>query len=109
MNLAPSPLDLPGLAEPIVMPAHAGTVTAEDLKVRLILAADFGDGMMVDASAVESVGQGVLQVLLAARREAEETGQSFAIVDASPAFVVRAATLGLADDLGLAKEEESLS
>lgn len=90
----------------IAMPAHGVTVTAEELKVRLVLAADAGDAIIVDASAVESVGQAVLQCLLAARTEAEATGHRFHIQNPSPAFLARTEALGLNDRLGLSHTEE---
>ncbi|MFL9841568.1 STAS domain-containing protein [Sphingomonas sp. ST-64] len=90
----------------IDLPAHGVTVTAEDLKVRLVLAADFGGDLTVDASAVESVGQAVLQLLLAARVEAEASGHHFVIQNPSPAFLARIEALGLSDQLGLSQTEE---
>ena len=38
------------------LPPHGSTTTAEDLRVRLVLAADFDGEMAIDASEVESVG-----------------------------------------------------
>lgn len=93
----------------VLLPAHGVTVTAEELKVRLVLAADFGDGIVVDASAVESVGQAVLQLLLAARAEAEAAGNRFFIQNPSPAFLARIEALGLSDRLGLSQTEELYS
>ncbi|MFN4095647.1 MAG: STAS domain-containing protein [Sphingomonas sp.] len=93
----------------VTLPAHGVTVTAEELKVRLVLAADFGDGIIVDASAVESVGQAVLQLLLAARAEAEAAGNRFHIQNPSPAFLARIEALGLTDRLGLSQTEELYS
>ena len=90
----------------VELPAHGVTVTAEELKVRLVLAADFDNGIMVDASAVESVGQAVLQLLLAARAEAETAGTRFHIQNPSPAFLARIEALGLSDRLGLSQTEE---
>lgn len=90
----------------IHLPVHGGTVTAEDVKVRLVLAADFGASMIIDASAVETVGQAVVQLLIAARAEADATGQSFAIVNPSEAFTARIAALGLTDALVPANAEE---
>ncbi|MDR6853486.1 anti-anti-sigma regulatory factor [Sphingomonas sp. BE123] len=99
-ELAPSPGGIIGL------PAHGVTVTAEELKVRLVLAADAQSDILVDASAVESVGQAVLQLLLAARTEAEANGHRFIIQNPSPAFLARTEALGLTDRLGLSHTEE---
>ena len=75
--------------------------SAEDLRIHLVLAADYRDRTEVDASGVESVGQAVLQLLVAARREAAQTGQPFAILNPSPAFAQRVAASRLADAIGL--------
>ena len=83
------------------LPAHGTTVTAEDLRVRLVLAADLDDAIEVDASEVESVGQAVLQLLVAARIEAENAGQAFRIVNPSQAFVERVTSCRLAAAVGL--------
>jgi anti-anti-sigma regulatory factor len=93
----------------LVLPAHGSTVTAEDLRVRLVLASDFDGAMAVDASAVESVGQAVLQLLVAAKAEADAQGQSFSISNPSPAFVDRVTACGLAAAIGLSGQEEHLS
>lgn len=83
------------------LPAHGTTVTAEDLRVRLVLAADLDDAIEIDASEVESVGQAVLQLLVAARAEAAGAGQAFRIVSPSPAFTDRVTRCQLAATLGL--------
>ena len=83
------------------LPAHGTTVTAEDLRVRFVLAADLDDTIEVDASQVESVGQAVLQLLVAARAEAAANGQRFRIANPSQAFVNRVNSCRLADAVGL--------
>jgi anti-anti-sigma regulatory factor len=85
----------------LVLPAHGTTVTAEDLRVRFVLAADLDDVIEVDASQVESVGQAVLQLLVAARAEAASNGQGFRIANPSQAFVNRVTSCRLADAIGL--------
>ncbi|MEW9854541.1 STAS domain-containing protein [Novosphingobium sp. M1R2S20] len=85
----------------LILPARGNTVAAEDLKVRLVLAADLDDEIRIDASQVESVGQCVLQLLVAARAEAEQKSLEFEITNPSPAFVERVAGCGLAETLGL--------
>lgn len=88
------------------LPAHCTTVTAEDLRVRLVLATDLDGGIEIDASEVESVGQAVLQLLVAARIEAEANDQRFAILSPSPAFVDRVTRCRLADAIGLELQKE---
>jgi anti-anti-sigma regulatory factor len=83
------------------LPAHGTTVTAEDLRVRLVLAADLDDAIEIDASEVESVGQAVLQLLVAARTEAASNGLEFRIANPSPAFVDRVNRCQLGAAIGL--------
>lgn len=88
---------------------HGTTVTAEDLRVRLVLASDLDHAIEIDASAVESVGQAVLQLLIAAKAEADAQSQPFVIHNPSAAFVDRVRACGLADAIGLQVEEDILS
>ena len=98
----PLPDAEPGLDDrSLRLPAHGTTVTAEDLRVRLVLAADLDDAIEVDASEVESVGQAVLQLLVAANAEATSAGQAFRIVNPSPAFTDRVNRCHLAAAIGL--------
>ena len=90
------------------LPVHGTTVTAEDLRVRLVLACDLDGEMVIDASEVESVGQAVLQLLVAARREALAQGQAFILADPSAAFVERVSACRLGSALGLNCPEEAL-
>ena len=92
----------------VLLPAHCATVTAEDLRVKLVLAADLDEELVVDASEVESVGQAVLQLLVAARHEAQGRGQPFLITNSSNAFVQRVSACGLGDLLGLEQQEGPL-
>lgn len=92
----------------LVLPIHGTTVTAEDLRVRMVLASDFDHAMEIDASAVESVGQAVLQLLVAAKAEADVQGQPFVICNPSPAFVDRVTACGLAAAIGLPTHEDIL-
>lgn len=106
MNSAPSlPDPLPDAA-PIRLPANANTVAAEELQVRLVLAADRGDAMRIDAASVESVGQAVLQLLAAARIEADAHGLAFSIEAPSEAFLARVAACRLTGPLGLEAQED---
>ena len=90
------------------LPAHGTTVTAEDLRVHLVLAADYEGRTEIDASNVESVGQAVLQLLVAARADADANGQTFAILNPSPAFIDRVAACRLADVLGIETAKDIL-
>ncbi|MCD2324259.1 STAS domain-containing protein [Sphingomonas sp. IC-56] len=95
------PLHDAALDGAVRLPAHGTTVTAEDLRVGLVLAADHGDVIEIDASEVESVGQAVLQLLVAARNEASAVGQGFRITNPSQAFVERVTSCHLAAAVGL--------
>lgn len=96
-------LPLPELGEDraLRLPAHGTTVTAEELRIRFVLAADLDATIAVDASEVESVGQAVLQLLVAAKAEADRAGKAFAITNPSPAFVERVNQCRLAEAIGL--------
>lgn len=103
--LSPPDLGPPGAGDlasaPIGLPAHCTTIVAEDMRARLVAAAD-GDGPIeIDASSVESIGQATLQLLAAARAEAAAGGQGFAILTPSTAFVERVTSCRLADAVGL--------
>lgn len=91
------------------LPTHGTTVTAEDLRVRLVLASDLDGAMEIDASVVESVGQAVLQLLVAAKAEADAQEQRLVIQNPSPAFIDRVIACGLAPAIGLTVEEDLLS
>lgn len=101
--------DSAGEDRTVRLPVHGSTVTAEDLRVRLVLASDFDGEIHVDASEVESVGQAVLQLLLAGKTEADGNGQSFTIHNPSDAFVDRVVVCGLTGSIGLNVEEEHFS
>ena len=105
MNSMPSQPDIPVEERSLRLPANGTTVIAEDLRVRLVLAADLDDEIVVDASEVENVGQAVLQLLVAARAEAERSGQIFTISKPSAAFTDRVAACRLAGALGLQDQE----
>ncbi|WP_242148622.1 hypothetical protein [Sphingomonas sp. BAUL-RG-20F-R05-02] len=86
------------------LPVHCLTKDAEDLRVRLVIAADQGDGIVVDATDTQTIGQAVLQLLVAARAEAVVTGQAFAIDHLDPTLAARLAGFGLTGALGLGKD-----
>jgi anti-anti-sigma regulatory factor len=104
----PSPPDFAVEERSLRLPANGTTVIAEDLRVRLVLAADLDEEIVVDASEVENVGQAVLQLLVAARAEAERSGQQFFIANPSRAFSERVSACRLADALGLQDQEGNL-
>jgi anti-anti-sigma regulatory factor len=87
-----------------VLPTQCNTVAAEDLRARLVLAADWSDHTRVDASGVESIGQAVLQLLAAAHADSSANGREFSIVDPSPSFLARVNGCNLAETVGLAIE-----
>ncbi|WP_327194202.1 STAS domain-containing protein [Novosphingobium lindaniclasticum] len=106
LDLSPSPISEPEVEDrSLQLPVHGSTVTAEDLRVRMVLACDFDGALHIDASRVETVGQAVLQLLVAARAEAREAGHDFEIVNPSAAFVERVQACGLAEAVGLSEEE----
>ena len=73
-----------------------------------MLAADFEGRTVIDAAGVESIGQAVLQLLVAAHREARDSGRPFSIHNPSSAFVQRVVTSRLADAIGLEIEKDDL-
>jgi len=101
----PSPSE-PGFDGPILLPAHCSTVVADDLRIRMVLASDQADTIVIDASEVESVGQAVLQLLIAARAEAERNAGAMSIINPSSAFADRVAEFGLSGAIGLSSAEE---
>lgn len=108
MNSTPLPPDQAPPENPIVLPVNGTTVAAEDLQVGLVLAADRQGPFHIDASAVENVGQAVLQLLVAARAEAAAHELDFAIIAPSDAFLARVRACRLAEPLGLAQQEDQI-
>ena len=100
------PETTPAAGRTVRLPAHAVTTTAEELRVGLVLACDVAGGIEIDASDVESIGQAVLQLLVAARAEADAKGLPFTITSSSPAFADRVTACRLARRIGLTDEEE---
>ena len=93
-------------AGPLALPAHGSTVVAEDLRVRLVLASDVEGDIVVDGADVESIGQAVLQLLIATKEEAERNGHAFTIVNPSEALRQRVAACGLSGLFGLEEEDQ---
>lgn len=109
MTSMPSPLDedpfmttSPDLATgDIILPAHCGTAVAEDILARLVITSDQEQDIHINAAAVESIGQGVMQLLVAAHIDAKRVGQAFTIEAPSPAFLERVRSCQLAATLEL--------
>ena len=85
----------------IRLSGHGTTVTADDLRTQCVVASDLCDSTAIDASEALSVGQAVLQVLIAARREATLLSHRYTFVGASAAFSDRVTSCQLADAIGL--------
>lgn len=92
----PEPMD-----QPLRLPSNASTATAAELQAELVRAIDGEAGIAIDASQVESIGQAALQILVAARAEAQANDRLFRIVDPSAAFVDRVTRCRLAAAIGL--------
>ncbi len=86
------------------LPPNVTTTMAEDLRAALVLAADHEEAITIDASETESIGQAALQLLIAAKLEADRLNMPFAIEHASSRLTTRLSTLGLADILELSGE-----
>jgi anti-anti-sigma regulatory factor len=95
-HFPPEPTPIGG-ATAIRLPAHCGTAAAPALHRTLAEAAAGGVPLAIDAGEVESLGQAVLQLLLAARAAAP----AMTIAPVSPAFAERVAALRLAPALGM--------
>jgi anti-anti-sigma regulatory factor len=80
---------------------HGSTTTAEDLRTQLVLASDAAEATTIDASEMLSVGQAVLQLLIAARHEAGLRNHRFHYTGASAAFSERVHGCQLANAIGL--------
>lgn len=113
----PIPFDLEADLAPVVatpapdpafrLPAHGTTAIAEDWHPRLAAAADAGEAIEVDASEAETIGQAMLQLLVAARVDAIGHDRAFTITNPSRAFSDRVTGCALAESLGLITEEEN--
>lgn len=99
MNLPHLPPERPML----VLPAQCGTAAAADLKAKLA-AVCLAPTALVDAGAVETVGQAALQLLVAARIERPD----FAFTAVSPAFAAAVHGASLGPALGLPPVTEPL-
>jgi|APFEC2959095136_1045048.scaffolds.fasta_scaffold00746_3 anti-anti-sigma regulatory factor len=73
-------------SEIVALPANGMTATAEELRNQLVCAGRTEGTIVIDGSAVQTVGQAVLQLLVATQRDALATGGSCRIVNASAAL-----------------------
>lgn len=104
-----SPPNLPDIAPgsgTVILPASAMTLSAEDLRVRLVMAIDSDEDVVIDAGETGLVGQAVLQLLVAAQRAARNAGKDFSIIHSDAELSGRLVALGLADAIGNQAEEE---
>lgn len=83
------------------LPANGATVTASALRERLIDAFEQGGATVIDGSAVQTIGQAVLQLMLAGRHQAAAAGTTWDIINASPSLVEMAQSCCLAEAIGL--------
>ena len=96
----------PEAGGPVMLPPHGSTVTAEDLRIGLVIASDVDGDIVVDGSEVESIGQAVIQLLIAAREEALGNGKEFIIANPSALLRQRLSACGISALLGLEEEEQ---
>lgn len=89
----------------VSLPASATTVCANDLRVHLVTAFDGNEAVEIDASEVETVGQAVLQLLMAAQEEAKRAETVCRVVNPSAAFAERVNECGLAERIGMNSQE----
>lgn len=85
----------------IELPATLSTPACDALHRQLIEAAEADAPVEIDASAVETVGQAALQLLVAARREVVGRGGSFAIAAPSASFHEQVERCGIGPLIGL--------
>ncbi len=87
------------------LPPNVTTLMAEDLRARLVLAADHEAAILIDAAETVSIGQAALQLLIAARHEADRMNIPFEIENAQEPLIKRIEALGLIEILGLTGKE----
>lgn len=85
----------------IMLPAHCSTTAAQNLLPDFLDHADRGANIVVDGSAVDVVGQAMLQLLAAAKADADATGRTFAIDPVSDPLAARIVGCKLEGPLGL--------
>jgi len=107
MNSMLSPPDAEAEVDAVRLPAMGTTVAAEDLHHALLAAGQEPAPIVVDASGVESVGQAVLQLLVAHAAASRALGRTFTVRDPSAAFIDRVVSSRLASAVGLDTEQGS--
>lgn len=90
------------------LPPNVTTLMAEDLRAGLVLAADHESAILINASETVNIGQAALQLLIAARQEADRLNIPFEIENAQAPLIARLDALGLADILGLTGKGETV-
>ncbi|MBF0335411.1 MAG: STAS domain-containing protein [Alphaproteobacteria bacterium] len=86
----PTPFPLPAILDPV-----AAAPLADGLRAAL----GAGDGLTIDASAVERLSTPAAQVLLAAARSCEQADRPFRVRRPAAAFTAALTDLGLASSL----------
>ena len=99
MNSMPSPPDSEVSCEALMLPANGDTASAQDLHAQLIARFDREDPVEIDASAIEHIGQAVLQLLVAACNEARAADRQITFTNPSPAFRECVERCGLNDKI----------
>lgn len=85
----------------VQLPRDGTTVAAGAVHTELLNAMEQGGAVIIDGSLVHTIGQAVLQLLLATRRQAIAAGTAYNVVNASPALVDQARRYCLAEAIGL--------
>lgn len=98
-----TPIVQPSTGEPhrIVLPAALTTPACDALHQGLVAALASDAPVELDASAVETVGQAALQLLVATRREVAGRGGSFFIAAPSASFTEQVTRCGMTALIGL--------
>jgi anti-anti-sigma regulatory factor len=85
----------------VILPANGMTVMAEELRNQLVCAAEISGSTMIDGAAVQTIGQAVLQLLVAARCDAIAAKNRFEIIRPSEALLRTAQACCLTEAIGL--------
>ncbi len=93
----------------VKLPAYCNTAAAADLHPVLVEACSGDTPVAIDASEVESLGQAVIQLLVAAAADADShRGPPVAVIHPSAAFAQRIAACGLDGRTPFTNQEESV-
>jgi anti-anti-sigma regulatory factor len=93
-----------GVSDPVRLPAHCSTASADDTLRALLDRQKHDVPVTIDASAVTSIGQAVLQILVAGQIDCRRRKRAFVILDPSPAFLAAARTSRFDNHLDLVRE-----